>query len=68
MKTARAAFRRADRSPELDRTQPKPSGSLRRCAETRAVQAALRAIRSVPFATPSAAARAPRPDAPFICG
>ena len=69
MKTtpANAAFRRTDRVTAFDRTQPKP-GEPCRGGETRAVQAALRAIRSAPFASTAPGARAPRADAPFICG
>ena len=63
----KTTIRRTDRSPVLERIQPKPSDAPMRGSDTRAVQAALRAIRSVPFATTSVA-RAPRADAPFICG
>jgi hypothetical protein len=63
----KTTVRRTDRSLALERIQPKPSDAPTRGAETRAVQAALRAIRSVPFAA-ATVVRTPRSDAPFICG
>jgi len=59
--------RRPDRPTALERVQPKSTDASTRGSETRAVQAALRAIRSVPFAA-ATVVRAPRSDAPFICG
>lgn len=63
----KTTVRRIDRSPALERVQPKPSDAPARGSETRAVQAALRAIRSAPFAA-ATVVRSPRSEAPFICG
>lgn len=63
----KTTVRRTDRSLALERIQPKPSEVPTRGGDTRAVQAALRAIRSVPFAA-GTVVRTPRSEAPFICG